>query len=145
MQMLLLTPDFFIYHRHLLLCLSHIAAALTVGMISVTEVYRNEWSALMRQPGPMMLARPPMMLVWYYVLVPLLQQQTLPEQAISCVAQFAHSLLIYLYILKGSLASLAWVVPLLLGASGVSFALTYVADAHARAQAVAAAGRTLRG
>lgn len=35
---MLLTPDFYIYHRHLLLCLSHIAAALTVGMISATGV-----------------------------------------------------------------------------------------------------------
>lgn len=34
--MMLLTPDFYIYHRHLLLCLSQIAAALTVGMIATT-------------------------------------------------------------------------------------------------------------
>lgn len=35
-QMMMLTPDFYIYHRHLLLCLSQIAAALTVGMIATT-------------------------------------------------------------------------------------------------------------
>lgn len=101
-------------------------------------MYRNEWSALVRFPGPTLLARPSMMLVWYYLVVPLLQQQTLPEQAISCVAQFAHSLLIYIYILKGTV-SLFFVVPLLAVASGVSFALAYVADAHSRGQAVAAA------
>jgi hypothetical protein len=36
LQMMILTPDFYIYHRHLLLCLSQIAAALTVGMIATT-------------------------------------------------------------------------------------------------------------
>jgi hypothetical protein len=33
---MILTPDFYTYHRHLLLCLSQIAAALTVGMIATT-------------------------------------------------------------------------------------------------------------
>lgn len=85
------------------------------------------------------------MLAWYYVLVPLLQQQTLPEQALSCLAQLAHSLLIYLFILKGSSATLWLVVPLLLAASGVSFGVTYVADAWSRKQAVAGARRSLMG
>lgn len=38
LQMMVLTPDFYLYHRHLLLCLSQIAAALTVGMIATTGV-----------------------------------------------------------------------------------------------------------
>jgi hypothetical protein len=36
LQMMMLTPDFYIYHRHLLLCLSQLAAAATVGMIATT-------------------------------------------------------------------------------------------------------------
>jgi len=39
---MILTPDFYVYHRHLLLCLSHIAAALTVGMISATGGDRQD-------------------------------------------------------------------------------------------------------
>jgi hypothetical protein len=243
LQMMVLTPDFFLYHRHLLLCLSQIAAALTVGMIATTgacvsasalakctdqelnaatseasfvgswsgtqtdmfachtaahescfccsccaqaaktpscttappcksvlhtcaqlalllslpcparvrpclllaaEVYRNEWSALLQRPGPTLLARPSMMLLWYYLLVPILQQQTMPEQALSCVAQLAHSLLIYVYILKGS-TSLVLVVPLLLAASGVSFTVSFLADAWTRRQAVAGVRRSLTG
>lgn len=105
-------------------------------------MYRNEWSALLQRPGPTLLARPSMMLLWYYLLVPILQQQTLPEQALTCLAQLAHSLLIYVYILKGS-TSLWLIVPLLLAASGVSFGVTYVADAWTRRQAVAGARRTL--
>jgi len=85
-----------------------------------------------------------MMLAWYYLLVPLLQQQTLPEQALSCLAQLGHSLLIYVFILKGS-TSLLLVVPLLVAASGVSFGLSYVADALTREQAVAGARRSLVG
>lgn len=108
------------------------------------EVYRNEWSALLQRPGPTLLARPSMMLFWYYLLMPVLQQQTLPEQALSCVAQLTHSLLIYVFILKGT-TSLTVVVPLLLAASGLSFAVSYVADAWTRRQAVAGARRSLMG
>lgn len=113
--------------------------------LCTAEVYRNEWSALLQRPdGPTLLARPSMMLLWYYLLVPILQQQTLPEQALSCVAQLAHSLLIYVFILKGG-ASLALVVLLLLAASGVSFAVSFLADAWTRQQAVAGARRSLTG
>jgi hypothetical protein len=85
-----------------------------------------------------------MMLLWYYLLMPFLQQQTLPEQALSCLAQLGHSLLIYMFILKGT-TSLMLVVPLLLAASGASFAVAYVADAWTRQQAVAGARRSLTG
>lgn len=108
------------------------------------EVYRNEWSALLQHPGPTLLARPSMMVLWYYLIVPLLQQQTLPEQALSCIAQLGHSLLIYVFILRGT-TSLFLVVPLLLAASAVSFAVAYVADYVTRSQAVAAAHRSLGG
>jgi hypothetical protein len=142
------TPEFYVIHRQLLLCLSQIAAALTVGMIAATEVYRHEWSALLNQPaaGTTLMARPFMLLrllgavAWYYIVVPLLQQLTMPEQAVVAACQFAHSLLIYVFILQGS-ASLVLVVPLLLAASAVSFGLAYAADARFRRQAVAAAAR----
>lgn len=112
--------------------------------LCTAEVYRNEWSALLQRPGPILLARPSMLLLWYYLLIPILQQQTLPEQALSCVAQLAHSLLIYVFILKGG-ASLSLVLPLLLAASGVSFTVSYLADAWTRQQAVAGARRSLTG
>lgn len=141
LQTLLLCPGFWITHRHLLLCLSQIAAGLTVGMITATEVrnagtqgtcnactclrcarmppaalptslhsarlhpctpvtapwpagqvYRREWSGLLRRPGQQqLLARPSMLVAWFYVVVPLLQQMPLPEQAVSCISQAAQT------------------------------------------------------
>lgn len=122
----------------------HVLTVFCTHHSPAAEVYRNEWSALLQRPGPTILARPSMMLFWYYILVPILQQQTMPEQTITCAAQLVHSLLIYLYILRGT-TSLYLVVPLLLAASGVSFGLTYVADAWTRRQAVAGARRSLTG
>lgn len=80
----------------------------------------------------------------FYLVVPFLQQQTIPEQAISCVAQFVQALLVYLCIFKGTVASLWVVVPLLLVASSVSFLLSFMLDARERKSAVAAARRGLQ-
>lgn len=146
-----------------MLMLSQVACGLTMGMITATEVYRNEWSQLLgseltsRTSSPLgkaftpgaaagggLLARPAMLLVWFYVVVPLLQQLCVPEQLLGgCVSQAVQTLLAYRFIFKGSMA-LPWLLLWLLAGAAVSFGIAYAADSFMRRQAVASARRTLQ-
>jgi hypothetical protein len=115
---MLLCPDSWVQHRQLVLLLSQVACALTMGMITATEIYRHEWSALLAGGAAAsatsshmelglgkearfgaaasegLFTRPGMLVVWFYVIVPLLQQLCVPEQLLGgCVSQAVQSLL----------------------------------------------------
>lgn len=165
LQMALLCPDFWIQHRNFMLMLSQIACALTVGMITATEIYRHEWAQLLRPenaigdlPAPgfepltsggqigspdfMLISRPGMLVAWFYLVVPLLQQLCVPDQLVSCVAQAVQTYLAYRFIFKGDMG-LGWLLGWL-GLGGlVSLGVAYAADLFMRKQAVAAARRSL--
>lgn len=127
---------FYSRYRSVLLCLSQVACMLTAGMIVATEVYRQEWQVLL-SARPVVIARPSMLLVWAYVVLPLLHQLTLPEQVVSSVAQLLQSFLVYRYILHGSMPLLPLLV--LLASCGIgSFGITAWQDLHMRRGFVAA-------
>lgn len=165
--MALICPDFWVQHRNLTLMLSQIACALTVGMITATEIYRHEWAQLLHvgnatvvnnliTPGfaqgtsgvlagshdLILISRPGMLLAWFYLVVPLLQQLCVPDQLVSCVAQAVQSYLAYRFIFKGEMG-FGWLLGWLGLGSLVSLGVAYVADSFMRRQAVAAARRSL--
>jgi hypothetical protein len=162
MQMMLLCPDFWVQHRQLVLMLSQVACALTMGMISATEIYRHEWSTLLAgstPPSPHevdfglgkdadasggLLTRPSMLVVWFYVIVPLLQQLCVPEQLLgACLSQAVQSLLAYRFIFKGDMplpVLLVWLV----GGGCLEFGIAYAGDAYMRKRAVESARSTLQ-
>lgn len=159
-------PDFWIQHRNFMLMLSQIACALTVGMITATEIYRQEWAQLLHpkntldnmiaagsEPGTSdirsdvqedltLISRPGMLIVWFYLLVPLLQQLCVPDQLVSCFAQAVQSYLVYRFIFRGGMG-LWWLMGWLGLGAVVSLGLAYLSDLFMRKQAVAAARRSL--
>lgn len=152
---MLLCPDFWVQHRQLVLLLSQVACALTMGMITATEIYRHEWSALLAG-GPALnapfgaaaseglLTRPSMLVVWFYVIVPLLQQLCVPEQLLGgCVSQAVQSLLAYKFIFKGTMPLWDLVGWLVVGGC-VEFGIAYAGDALMRRRAVESARSTLQ-
>lgn len=147
--------------------LSQVACALTVGMITATEIYRHEWSQLLHHGNATMvhnltmvgfepaiagaltgsqdltlISRPGMLIAWFYLVVPLLQQLCVPDQLVSCVAQAVQSYLAYRFIFQGQMG-FGWLMGWL-GLGGlVSLGVAYVADSFMRRQAVASARRSL--
>jgi hypothetical protein len=162
---MVLCPDFWIQHRQLVLLLSQVACALTMGMITATEVYRHEWSALLAggaastthvplglskdaQFGTAasdgLLTRPSMLVVWFYVIVPLLQQLCVPEQLLGgCVSQAVQSVLAYKFIFKGNMSLPVLLVWLVAGGC-LELGIAYAGDAYMRRRAVESARSTLQ-
>lgn len=160
-QMSLAAPDFWVQHRNFMIMLSQIACALTVGMITATEIYRHEWAQLLHPEsaasnlhltgfeagtsGPQdltLISRPGMLVAWFYVVVPLLQQLCVPDQLVSCAAQAVQTYLAYRFIFGGTMG-LGWLLGWLGLGAVVSAGVAYVADLFMRRQAVSAARRSL--
>jgi hypothetical protein len=170
--MMLLCPDFWVQHRQLVLMLSQVACALTMGMICATEIYRHEWSTLLagtagtagtagstslnppevdfggfsKDAGASggLLTQPSMLVVWFYAIVPLLQQLCVPEQLLgACLSQGVQSWLAYRFIFKGDMplpVLLGW----LLAGACLELGIAYAGDAYMRKRAVEAARSTLQ-
>jgi hypothetical protein len=164
--MMLLCPDFWVQHRQLVLMLSQVACALTMGMISATEIYRHEWSTLLAGSTPTaglaspsevdfglgrdagasggLLMRPSILVVWFYVIVPLLQQLCVPEQLLgACLSQAVQSLLAYRFIFRGEMPLQVLLVWLVAGGC-LEFGIAYAGDAYMRRRAVESARSTLQ-
>jgi hypothetical protein len=133
---------FYQRHRSAMLVLSQLAAAITTGLITATEVYRREWQVLMTSTASnvVVLQRPFMMAAWFYLLLPLLLGLSAGGQLWLCGALTVQAYLFYRFILYGGLGSTALLLWLVLGVA-VAWVVGVARDALLRVNFIKAVQR----